>query len=344
MRLYIDKPNLISFLDSRRDVEYMDIYADCERMIRRQLAVQYNFPKDQCNDGGKLQAWFLNATNGCGYNEASDIFANTENAVYPPRPLKGTFYNQASRDQLSSVYLIDTNVEAIKKSHTVLIGGIGEEISTLKRLFCKNDYDFNCKYLLLDKEAFKHWGQLENDGHIMPTTDILIGDRYVFGGEKDIEDSLLEQNLYSILRLFGAKKSAKINLVIFSIGKRDRALWESRLNRIKKCLSHPKGSVNVTLVFYAKDINGRYSHIPHDRFIITNYRLFTSGDSFCYFNSHNENISNGSFLQVDSLVKYENRIIVDSMLEWLQQLYNSIKRLNNDMLIIGDKESSLLQM
>ena len=117
-----------------------------------------------------------------------------------------------------------------------------------------------------------------------------------------------------------------------------------KLNRIKKCLSHPKGSVNVTLVFYAKDINGRYSHIPHDRFIITNYRLFTSGDSFCYFNSHNENISNGSFLQVDSLVKYENRIIVDSMLEWLQQLYNSIKRLNNDMLIIGDKESSLLQM
>ena len=65
MRLYIDKANLISFLDSRRDVEYMDIYADCERMIRRQLAVQYNFPKDQCNDGAKLQAWFLNATNGC---------------------------------------------------------------------------------------------------------------------------------------------------------------------------------------------------------------------------------------------------------------------------------------
>ena len=344
MRLYIDKANLLSFLDSRRDVEYMDIYADCERMIRRQLAVHYNFPKAQCNDDAKLQAWFLNATNGCGYNESPDVFANTEDAIYPPRPLKGTFYNQASREQLSSVYLIDANVNAVRETHTVLIGGLGEEISTLKRLFCKTDYDFSCKYPLLGKNSFRCWEQLNSDGHILPTTDIIIGDRYIFGGEKDIEDSLLVQNLYSILRLFGAKKGSKINLVIFSIGKRDRTLWELRINHIRKCLFHKQGSINITLVFYAKDTNGKYSHIPHDRFLITNYRLFTSGDSFCYFNSNNENISNGSFLQVDSLVKYENLIIVDSMLEWLQQLYNSIKRLNNDMLIIGDKKSSLLQM
>ena len=131
----------------------------------------------------------------------------------------------------------------------------------------------------------------------------------------------------------------------YSVRKRDlKLIWELRINHIRKCLFHKQGSINVTLVFYAKDTNGKYSHIPHDRFLITNYRLFTSGDSFCYFNSNNENISNGSFLQVDSLVKYENLIIVDSMLEWLQQLYNSIKRLNNDMLIIGDKKSSLLQM
>ena len=113
---------------------------------------------------------------------------------------------------------------------------------------------------------------------------------------------------------------------------------------MKRCLEHKKGSVNITLVFYVKDINGYYSHIPHDRLIITNYRLFTSGDSFCYFNSNNENNSNGSFLQVDSLVKYENMQIVESMVEWLQQIYNSIKRLNNDLLIIVDRKSSLLQM
>ena len=157
MRLYIDKANLISFLDSRRDVEYMDIYADCERMIRRQLAVQYNFPKDQCNDGGKLQAWFLNATNGCGYNESSDIFANTEDSIYPPRPLKGTFYNQASQEQISSVYLVNEQVNAIKQSHTVLIGGVGEEITILKRLFCGTDYDYHVCYDIRNLDCFSGW-------------------------------------------------------------------------------------------------------------------------------------------------------------------------------------------
>ena len=343
MRLYIDKANLISFLDSRRDVEYMDIYADCERMVRRQLSVQYNFPKDQCNDEGKLQAWFLNATNGCGYKESPDVFANTQASIFPPRPIKGTFYNQISAEQISSVFLVSEQVNAIKQSHTILIGGLGEEISTLRRLFCKNDYDFSCKYLLL-KDKFKHWEQLDHDGHILPTMDILIADRYIFGGEKDIDESILEQNLYSILKLFGTKKGAKINLVIFSIGKRDSTLWEARLKKIKGCLYHNKGSVNVTLVFYAKDRNGKYSHIPHDRFIITNYRLFTSLDSFSYFNSINETISNGTYLQVDSLVKDENRQVVSSMLEWLQQIYNDVKKLNNDMLIIGNKESNLLQM
>lgn len=331
MRLYIDKANLISFLDSRRDVEYMDIYADCERMIRRQLAVQYNFPKDQCNDGGKLQAWFLNATNGCGYNESSDIFANTEDSIYPPRPIKGTFYNQASQEQISSVYLVNEQVNAIKQSHTVLIGAVGEEITILKRLFCGTDYDYHVCYDIRNLECFSGWQKLDDDGHVLPCTDIIITDRYLFKESDDI----IQANLNTILRLFGQKKGAKINLVVVTKGEVD-IVWQKRRQELSRAMKYNKySSVNITFVL---------SHeCPHDRLIITNYRMFRSGDSFNYYDSKGNLKTKGDALDVDSMAKASSYRYAVQRINNVQAIVDKLKSLNRNDLIIGDKISSWIK-
>lgn len=331
MRLYIDKANLISFLDSRRDVEYMDIYADCERMIRRQLAVQYNFPKDQCNDGGKLQAWFLNATNGCGYNESSDIFANTEESIYPPRPLKGTFYNQASQEQISSVYLVNEQVNAIKQSHTVLIGGVGEEITILKRLFCGTDYDYHVCYDIRNLDCFSGWQKLDDDGHVLPCTDIIITDRYLFKESDDI----IQANLNTILRLFGQKKGAKINLVVVTKGEVD-IVWQKRRQELSRAMKYNKySSVKITFVL---------SHeCPHDRLIITNYRMFRSGDSFNYYDSKGNLKTKGDALDVDSMAKASSYRYAVQRINNVQAIVDKLKSLNRNDLIIGDKISSWIK-
>lgn len=331
MRLYIDKANLISFLDSRRDVEYMDIYADCERMVKRQLAVYYNFPKEQCNDDSILQAWFLNATNGCGYDEVSDMFANTESSIYPPRPLKGTFYNQATAEQICSIYLISEPVNTIKQSHTVLIGGIGEEIVTLKRLFCGTDYDYHICYDIKNQNSFGHWQRLEDDGHILPCTDIIITDRYLFENTDDI----IKANLNVILRLFGGKDGAKINLVIITRGKPD-ASWQSRKQELKHELKCNKySSVNVTFVL-SQDC-------PHDRLIITNYRMFRSGDSFIYYDSSGKLITKGDSLDVDSMAKTSSYKYAVQRIKNAQTIIDKLESLNRYDLIIGDKVSSWLK-
>lgn len=331
MRLYIDKANLISFLDSRRDVEYMDIYADCERMIRRQLAVHYNFPKAQCNDDAKLQAWFLNATNGCGYNESPDVFANTEDAIYPPRPLKGTFYNQASREQLSSVYLIDADVAAIQRTHTVLIGGLGQELFTLKRLFCRNDYQYHKGYDLHDPHSFAGWAQLDIDGHIMPTTDIIISDRYLF---KD--DNIIRDNLSIFLRLFGQKKGSKINLVILTRpnGETD-TIWQDRKKELSRELKYNKYCV-VNISFILSEA------CPHDRIIITNYRYFKSGTSLGYCDDSGRLKTSGDSLDVLSIADLEAYLYAKRRINNIQVILNKLHSLNRNDCIIGDKVSNWL--
>ena len=82
--------------------------------------------------------------------------------------------------------------------------------------------------------------------------------------------------------------------------------------------------------------------IPHDRFIITNYRLIRSGDSFLYFDTKGKKITNGGALDIDSMANHETYTFVQSLLEKLQACYNDIARLNNDM-IIGSKESKFIR-
>ena len=340
MRLYIDKENLLSFISAAKDPAVYDLVSDCRKMMKKHMSLCYNFSKKAVREDPALQAWFMGyGTQGCGRTEP-DVFLEEK---YPPRPVKCNFCTQLSRPECNAVYLIAEDVTKVCNMHSVLAGGVGDELSVLGKLMCDDDYQFHKLYNIREREVFSGWDQLDSDGHILPTADILIIDRYLFGGRNDIQEIVLEHNLYKFLEIFGSKRGSRVNVVFLTSGVRNKPLWAARKSRIEKCLKkHNKHAVvNVTFIFYPLGIHEDVIR-EHDRLIVTNYRLFRSGDSFVYYNSNGDLISNGQFLDVDSTADSDKSRQIESILTYVQQTYNAIRDLRNDDLIIGDKVSSFI--
>ena len=77
---------------------------------------------------------------------------------------------------------------------------------------------------------------------------------------------------------------------------------------------------------------------PHDRFILTNYRLFRSGDSFNNYFDENGNLNTkGLTLDVDSLANQNVISIVEEIRSWLQGIC-----IRNPANIFGDKCSNFI--
>ena len=89
--------------------------------------------------------------------------------------------------------------------------------------------------------------------------------------------------------------------------------------------------VKVTFVVYG---NNR----PHDRFILTNYRLFRSGDSFNYYDKSGYMVSKGLSLDVDSLANINACSLVSQIQKDMQDLCN-----NATDRIFGAKESNFIK-
>ena len=337
MELYIDINNLKSFIKSKDS----DDFDDCKRMLRRQLHVVYNFDKEMLKSEPILQQFVTMISEGRGLSEESDKFLPST-AIFPERPIKANSYSNWNCRELSSVYLIyDIDSRKLKNKGCVLLGETGEELSILMKLFCGMDYDFHHLYDL--QKNFNSWEQLTADNQTLPCTDIIINDRYLFANTYD----LVECNLRPLLSVLAGNVKNRINVVVFTKycatdkEKKHTALLEFGIEKatdiIKNTLQKVTG-MRPNVTFVASNINDK---IPHDRFIITNYRLIRSGDSFLYFDTKGKKITNGGALDIDSMANHETYTFVQSLLEKLQASYDDIKRLNNDM-IIGSKESKYI--
>lgn len=337
MELYIDINNLKSFIKSKNS----DDYDDCKRMLRRQLHVVYNFDKEMLKSEPILQQFVTMISEGRGLSEESDKFLSST-AIFPERPIKANSYINWNWRELSSVYLIDDlDSRKLKNKGCVLLGETGEELSILMKLFCGMDYDFHHLYDL--QKNFNSWEQLTADNQTLPCTDIIINDRYLFANTYD----LVEYNLRPLLTVLAGNVKNRINVVVFTKycatdkEKKHTALLEFGIEKatdiIKNTLLKVTG-MKPNITFVTSNDNDK---IPHDRFIITNYRLIRSGDSFLYFDTKGKKITNGGALDIDSMANHETYTFVQSLLEKLQASYNEIKRLNNDM-IIGSKESKYI--
>ena len=123
-------------------------------------------------------------------------------------------------------------------------------------------------------------------------------------------------------------QNTKINILFFT-DPIDEVLRNSIKKRIDNIFSK-KASVKITFVLFGNDR-------PHDRFILTNYRVFRSGDSFNYYDENDNIISQGLTLDVDSLADEETYSWVSDVQKKYQDLCDNAKDR-----IFGAKESNFI--
>lgn len=342
MDLYIDKENLRSFLNLRNREEF----DDCLRMLQRQLHVVYNMDKSEFKEDPALfEVWLRELGDGRGKSEETDTFLSNK---FPSRPIKSNSYNDWPRRCLLSAYLIDdSDVSKLKNRGCVLLGGVGEELEILAKLFCGRDYQYHHLYDFT--KNFLSWEQLMKDNQLLPCTDIIISDRYLFNNQQEV----VEYNLKKMLTALANNVKNRINVVIYTYYKKEYkndnnmkiigglvGFGEEKASRIIKDTLYTVTGSEPNVTFVCSNFS---NEILHDRFVITNYRLLRSGDSFIYFNTKGKNFSNGTSLDVDSLANRETYTFVESLFEHLQQAYNDIIKKRNYM-ILGDRKSGFIEM
>ncbi|MDN3594650.1 hypothetical protein [Zunongwangia endophytica] len=324
MDLYIDKENTLSFIDSRED----ELYIDCEKLLKKQLDVKFNFPKEDLQADPKLMKWFQkNFTQGVS---KSMIYFDTG---FPEKPLKPESTNTFNIDQLSSVYLLDDkDVPIFKVNGNIMIGGVGEEINTLQNLFFnQRDYLFD-KTWKIGSNSFQKWSDLEPFS--LPLTDILIVDPYVLCSQADCHNNLLP-----FLKSLVKCTKAKIDIVIYT-NKEKCIDYNIIAPVLKTTVKNITGTnPNLTIVTYT-DRRGVPSRGEHDRTILMNYKRIKSGDTFNYFKSDGSIQTKGRELQYLSLARRENHELAKELINDLQGNVDFFKR--NHTNINGDKKSNFL--
>lgn len=332
MNIYIDKPNLLSVIHSVKN----DRYSDCIKMLKNCFSIYFTFSKDDVKklpnaDKVDIMQWLTQMSTGVGNTEEENVKWESR---FPMHPLEVSTWNS---EKLSSVYCLskenDIKLESTMKKGNLIIACEGEEIETLSSLFFEN-YQFT-------KDIFHKitsWNDLES--YISPCTDIIISDPYIFSSPE-----LYQQNILSLFRVLGSKiKNSQINIVIFTLRKNyDQSSrtefepdWDTIYSKIRKC-SEKHSKFNVTFVTAGKD-----TLEEHDRTIFTNYKLFSSGDTYNYFNSSGKKITKGRWLHVHSLADKDNEATSKIFIKDMQTIIDTISQKNNETLIKKDKISNFL--
>ena len=96
MDIYIDKANLKSYVMSSAN----SAFADCNRMLSNKFDLKFTFSKEEIADDSTILQWITIMNDG--FNGTISWNVN-----HPPRPLKSNSHISFTREQLSSVYLVD---------------------------------------------------------------------------------------------------------------------------------------------------------------------------------------------------------------------------------------------
>jgi hypothetical protein len=112
--------------------------------------------------------------------------------------------------------------------------------------------------------------------------------------------------------------------------------WDTIYSKLRKC-ADKHSSFNVTFVTASKQ-----NLEEHDRTIFTNYKYFASGDSYNYFDSNGDRITNGRYLHAHSHADKDNDADAKQFVGDMQKIIDNIKRLNNQTLVKKDKISNYL--
>lgn len=334
MNLIIDKENLLQFLRSK-NVD-SDLHKECLRLLKRQMHVIFNFDKQELLNDKSFKEEVLEELNMYGF------LTGAGNSDQETSSFESQILNRRTWKLLSSVLLL--NDKNYINNNGLLIGRIGEEHKILSSLFCnQKNYDLHTIFDIQKWENRSAWSKMT--AHILPCTDIVITDRYILKNSKE----KLEHNLFYIFEKISKKYAElQINLVIFYDGfkiKEKKVVYRPKytpiMEEITKEFKNKFGEKsNITFVSYKhifdESLDETEKNSPHDRIIITNNRMFRSGDSFCYFDEEGKLKTEGKTLDVDSLANSEAHSIAESVRHDLQIICK------DNPYIFGDGKSNFI--
>ena len=293
MDIYIDKECLFNILSAPK--ESRDKYL---HLLKYNLNKRFTFSKEDIANHHLLNIFSLLFTSGIG-----DSTIDFDTIYKTFRPL-----NINDLDPCS-VHLLECEDNFVQSHRNkIIIGNQNNTLSSLEKLFLHEIHNYN---ITIDINRFE-WSFVVD--LIYPCTDIIITDRYLFSEN----NNNFRRNIFHFFQLIAnININHKLNIVFFS-GKYDR----NKLEQIKNIFST---TPNITHVQYTQQ------HNPHDRCIITNYKIFKSGDSFS--NLHNRN---GFSFDIASLAKCDEFNVSQNIINSLQNIINS------NTIINGDKVSNIL--
>lgn len=215
MDIYIDLPNIVSFLKSKNDKDYYN----CLRLLQYNLEIKFCFSKSEIYD---LMRQFSFFTDGRGSKETTDKYD------YPKQDV-------IENTDSFSVYMLDCEDKSMYDRNDIIIGNSNNTIDTIKRLFLDDQYNLTRKITF---QNFK-WNFIKN--YKLPISDIVICDRYLIQNE-----SKLEQNIYELFKNINNKY---VDIVMFCDKQGSDSYINNIINNIKKIFDY---KANVTFVFYGK--------------------------------------------------------------------------------------------
>ncbi len=261
---------------------------------------------------------------------------NQWKCMFPPRPISLDVQESFTGEQLSSVYMLDSeNVKEWAETGCLLIAEKGKELDIIKKLQISNTFVPTKQFRI---RSMHDWSIL--GANCTPCTDIIIVDQYLFS-QSELE---YEVNSYSLIeQICKWAKSSTVNIVIFTL--KDYKDGENRFDvpfvtierKLKDKLYHQIG-VKPNITFVILPIQEQ-----HDRTILTNYKMYTSGDSFKYFKD-GTNVSlctHGEWLYISSLHDDDVLQNAKDFIHDLQEIIDKVK--GGLMSIMGDRKSLFLK-
>ena len=309
-------------------------FVKCNEVLLGAFNLCFTFDKSNIQKAKKevkrnFELWLRTATKNRNGKK------NVWNINFPPRPVHKSSHESFSRDMLSSIYMLDgENVREWAETGSVLVAEKGREIDTIKKLQISNVFIPTKQFRI---RSMSDWTTIGKNS--TPCTDVIVVDQYLFAqSEFDYE-----VNSYSLLeQLCKWANSTSINIVIFTlkdykgVDKYYDVPFVTIKRRLKDRLSRQIGvEPNITFVVLPEKEQ-------HDRTILTNYKMYTSGDSFKYFKD-GTNVSlctHGEWMYINSLHDDDVLQNAQDFINDLQKIIDEVK--NKVMSIRGDKKSFFL--
>ena len=313
MRLYIDKENIESLVQGRK--EHLALYEELARSVKKGLRVYYNFSKEEFLKNQYLQAWFSTVR---GDGVKTDLDFCPPNNVFPERPIKTNFLSTCDTDEYRSLYFLnmeDNIAQTIQNKQCVLICNVGEEYDIIDKLVS-----------LEDKETFaKSIPSWNSYCPKLPLTDIVLCDDHYFKNK-----SVYDENNNEVLTSLCQTPKSQINVVIITKeGEIDPAFnLDQECKKIKDQISATsgisKGKCKVTVLTTYK---------THSRHLITNY--FRIIHTSC-FHLINNGLKDDVNTDIAPCIKPNANEMTDNLLAIFQSVASA------PVQCFGDKESHFL--